>query len=323
MVHDGSMAAIGAEVGTKNARLTAITHHLNAAISLARGYIEEVDGSDLGEVLILLREVGIDPLEAVFVQGLRRFDQSGEYTADGAVGLVGWLRWKCRLTVGAAIERVTIARQVDQLPKTSAAFASGALGYQHVAALARTAEHVGAAAVRNEEGTLLRAAGMMDPGQFTGVVKHLEHRVDGEAALAEANRAHDRRYLHIGEPVDGLARIDGLLDGEQVAILRTAMNPYLKPLKTGTRTPGQRAADRADRGMSQGQPASLRRRAASAADHPGHPRHAGRHARSSGGRARMGRNCSGGHRPAAGLRLGDQPHHRARRAGGRDQPRQP
>ena len=75
--------------------------------------------------------MGIDPLEAVFAQGLRRFDKSGEYTADGAVGLVGWLRWKCRLTAGAAIERVTIARQVDQLPKTSAAFASGALGYQH------------------------------------------------------------------------------------------------------------------------------------------------------------------------------------------------
>ena len=187
--------------------------------------------------------MGIDPLEAVFAQGLRRFDKSGEYTADGAVGLVGWLRWKCRLTAGAAIERVTIARQVDQLPKTSAAFASGALGYQHVAALARTAEHVGAAAVRKEEGNLLRAAETMDPGQFTGVVKHLEHRVDGEAALAEANRAHERRYLHIGEPVDGLARIDGLLDGEQVATLRTAMNPYMKPLKTDTRTPGQRAAD--------------------------------------------------------------------------------
>ena len=53
--------------------------------------------------------------------GLRRFDKSGEYAADGAVGIVGWLRWKCKLTAGAAMERVTIARQVDQLPKTEQA----------------------------------------------------------------------------------------------------------------------------------------------------------------------------------------------------------
>jgi hypothetical protein len=237
------MAAVGAEVGTQNARLTAIKHHLNAAMSLTRDYVEAADGSDLGEVLILIREAGIDPLESVFATGLRRFDKSGEYAADGAVGIVGWLRWKCRLTAGAAIERVTIARQVDQLPKTEQAFASGALGYQHVAALARTAEHLGAAAVRKEEGNLLRAAETMDPGQFTGVVKNLEHQVDAAAALAEANRAHDRRYLHIGEPVDGLARIDGLLDVEAVATLRTAMNPFMRPMKDDQRTPGQRAAD--------------------------------------------------------------------------------
>ncbi|HEV3097390.1 MAG TPA: DUF222 domain-containing protein [Candidatus Dormibacteraeota bacterium] len=159
------MALAGLEGGKKNARLTAITHHLNTAINLTRDYVAEADGSELGEVLILLREAGIDPLESVFATGLRRFDKSGEYAADGAVGIVGWLRWKCKLTAGAAIERITIARQVDQLPKTEQAFASGALGYQHVAALARTAEHLGAAAVRKEEGNLLRAADTMDPGQ--------------------------------------------------------------------------------------------------------------------------------------------------------------
>ena len=237
------MAVAGLEGGKRNPRLAAITHHLNAARNLARDCVAEADGSELGEVLILLREAGIDPLESVFATGLRRFDKSGEYAADGAVGIVGWLRWNSKLTAGAAIERVTIARQVEQLPKTEQAFASGTLGYQHVAALARTAEHLGAAAVRKEEGNLLRAAETMDPGQFTGVVKNLEHRVDAAAALAEANRAHDRRYLHVGEPVDGVARIDGLLDLEGVATLRTAMNPFMKPMKDDQRTPGQRAAD--------------------------------------------------------------------------------
>jgi hypothetical protein len=102
----------------------------------------------------------------VFAGGLRRFDESGEYKADGAVSLVDWLRWKAKLSGGAAMERVTIARQLEQLPQTREAFASGDVGYQHVALLARTAEKVGAAAVQGEETNLLKAAESMDPGRF-------------------------------------------------------------------------------------------------------------------------------------------------------------
>ena len=237
------MALAGTVVDRSNARLTAITHHLGTALRLTRDYVAGVDGSDLGEVLILIREMGIDPLEAVFAEGLRRFDKSGEYAADGAVGLVGWLRWKCRLTAGAAIERVTIARQVDQLPKTDAAFASGAVGYQHVAVMAKSAEHLGAAAVRKEEGNLLKAAQTMDPGQFVGVAKSFEHKVDAEGALAEANRAYSRRYLHISEPRDGSIRLDGLLDAEGGATLKTALGALMKPSKNEDRSSGQRQAD--------------------------------------------------------------------------------
>src|SRR5260370_12251392 len=151
------------------------------------------DDEVLGEALIQIRESGIDPLEAGFASGVRRFDKSGEYKADGALSLIAWLKWKCKLSGGAAAERVEIARQIEKLPKTEAAFADGHLGYQHVAMIARTAEHVGAAAVRKEEGRLLQAAQTHDPGQFVGVTKNFEHRVDAEGALTEANQPHARR----------------------------------------------------------------------------------------------------------------------------------
>jgi hypothetical protein len=44
----------------------------------------EDDSTDLGGELVEIRE-SIDQLEAAFAGGLRRFDQSGEYKADGAV----------------------------------------------------------------------------------------------------------------------------------------------------------------------------------------------------------------------------------------------
>jgi len=179
----------------------------------------------------------------VFAEGVRKLDKSGEYHADGALSVVDWLRSSCKLSGGAAAERVGIARQLEKLPQTEAAFASGALGYQHVVVMARAAEHVGATAVRKEEASLLQAAQTMDPGRFTGVAKNFEHRVDAAGALAEANRAYQRRYFHIGEPQDGLVRLDGVLDTEGGATLRTALQAFMKPIKDDARSYGQRCAD--------------------------------------------------------------------------------
>ena len=229
---------------------TAGTHRFEAALAKMRDGVQamsawahQADDAALGQGLIQIRESGIDPLEAVFAVGLSRFDKSGEYRADGALSLVAWLKWKCKLSGGAAAKRVEIAHQLEKLPKTEAAFAHGDVGYQHVAVLARSAQHVGAAAVRKEEANLLLAAQTMDPGRFTGVAKNFEHRVDAEGALAEANRAYERRYLHLGEPHDGMVRIDGLLDAEGGATLRGALQPFMKPNKHDERSHGQRQHD--------------------------------------------------------------------------------
>src|SRR5213078_3882136 len=190
MVHAASMAASASRIEISRARLMAAIDDYAAAVRTAAG-------SSLGQGLIHTREAR-DRLEAVFAEGLRRFDQSGEYAADGAIDLVAWLRSKCKLSGGAAAERVGIARQLEKLPQTEAAFASGALGYQHVVVMARAAEHVGATAVRKEEASLLQAAQTMDPGRFTGVAKNFEHRVDAAGGLAEANRSYELRYFHSG-----------------------------------------------------------------------------------------------------------------------------
>src|SRR6266550_3077698 len=235
MPDDAGMAASGDRFGTPLARI-------KTALDDLPRWLSGLDDASLGEPLIEIREV-IDRSEAVFATGVRRFEKSGEYRADGALSLTAWLRWKCKLSGGAAMERVEIARQLEKLPETAAAFANGDVGFQHVAVLARTAEHVGAAAVRKDEASLLKAAQTMDPGQFTTVAKNFEHRVDAAGALAEANRAYQRRYFHISEPQDGLVRLDGLLDAEGGATLRTALQALMKPVKDDARSYGQRSAD--------------------------------------------------------------------------------
>jgi uncharacterized protein DUF222 len=208
------------------------------------GCVAEADSETLGDALIEIREAGIDPLEAVFASGLRRFDKCGEYKADGALSAVAWVREKCNLSGGAAAERVNIARQLEKLPQTEKAFAAGSVGFQHVALIVRTAENVGTMPVQQAEGNLLKAARTMDPGRFASVAKDFEHRVDQEAALSEANRAYARRYLHISDPGDGMVRLDGILDVEGGATLKTALSALMPPPKADDdRTPGQRRAD--------------------------------------------------------------------------------
>src|ERR671936_2451005 len=222
--------------------LRAAVDQLNVAIGVYAGSLKDLEGDELGEGLIAGRE-SIDRLEAAFAAGLHRLDRLGEYRVDGALSAIAWLRWKCRLSGGAAAERVGIARQLPQLPKTSEAFGKGQLGYQHVAMLARTVENVGAAPVRQHEASLLQAAQCMDPSRFAGVTKEFEHRLDSACVLADANRAYARRYLHLGEVSNGLMRLEGLLDAEGGAMVRTALNAVMSRDRDDERTAGQRTHD--------------------------------------------------------------------------------
>jgi hypothetical protein len=206
------------------------------------GWVAEHPTGKLGDVIIKSREI-IDRTEAIAADATRRFEKAGGYRADGFVGMIPWLRVNGKLSGSAAAERVEVAHQLKELPRTEEALARGEIGYQHAVTMARTAQTLGAAQVRKAEATLLKSAETMDPGHFVGVAKNFEHQVDAAAALVEANRAHERRYLRIGQPVNGLVRIDGLLDAEGGAVVRTALEPYAKPTKNDTRTGGQRLAD--------------------------------------------------------------------------------
>jgi len=80
------MAASGArDDSSVMTELLAAADNLQSAVARMRAALGRAQGTALGEGLIKIREAGIDALEAVFAEGLRRFDQSGEYAADGAV----------------------------------------------------------------------------------------------------------------------------------------------------------------------------------------------------------------------------------------------
>ncbi len=60
---------------------------------------QQRDPATLGAPLIAMGEL-IDRLEAARAELLRRFEKSAAWKADGALSVVAWLRWKCKLSGG-------------------------------------------------------------------------------------------------------------------------------------------------------------------------------------------------------------------------------
>src|SRR6202022_3820818 len=102
----------------------------------------------------------------------------------------------------------------------------------------------GSVPVQKEQANLLKAAQSMDPGRFAAVAKGFEQRVDAAAALTEATHPYQRAVLPLREPQSGMVRLDGILDAEGGATLKTALDALMPPPTTDDdRTPGQRRID--------------------------------------------------------------------------------
>jgi hypothetical protein len=90
---------------------------------------------------------------------------------------------------------------------------------------------------------LVEAARRLDPGRLRFVTRYLRHCADPDGALRAENRAHELRFFNLSQTLDGAFMLDGQLDAEGGALLRTAISALNKPLPEDMRTAGQRRAD--------------------------------------------------------------------------------
>jgi len=200
------------------------------------------DGVTLGEDLVGIRRQ-IDRLEAEFARRLSEFDRKRGYVADGASSVVAWLRARCGLAAGGAAGRVGIARELSALPEADRLFREGEIGLDNAIVLARTVSEVGAGAAKSVAAELVDAAQTHDPDRLRQESRSLRFRVDPEGAEKAFSRIRERRFLNVNQVLDGAFLIDGVLDPEGGATLRTAIDALCKPVTGDSRTGGQRRAD--------------------------------------------------------------------------------
>ncbi|MFT3803558.1 MAG: DUF222 domain-containing protein [Burkholderiaceae bacterium] len=146
---------------------------------------------------------------------IAEFDRR-EGWADGSTqSCAHWLGWKCGLDMGAAREKVRVARALTQLPQVSAAMARGALSYSKVRAITRVATPA-------TEETLLMIALHGTAHHVETVVRHYR-RAQESAELDREARQVASRGLHYHYDDDGSLVLQARLPAETGALLVKAL----------------------------------------------------------------------------------------------------
>jgi hypothetical protein len=186
-------------------------------------------GDEIAELSAHLEAAGARLLDLI-----REFDARGGWN-HGFRSCAHWLSWRVGLDLGAARERVRVARALGSLPRLAEAHARGELSYSKVRALTRIADP--------ETEERLLAVGK------AGTACHVERivrgwrRVDALAEAREATERHKSRALHVYSDEDGMVVVRGRLTPEEGAVLMQALAAAREALYQRARDASGNAVD--------------------------------------------------------------------------------
>jgi hypothetical protein len=178
---------------------------------------------------------------------IAEYDEQQGWAQHGLNSCAHWLQWKCGTNLGAAREKVRVARALPDLPRISAAFRMGSISYSKVRAMTRVATP------KNEE-FLLGIARHGTAAHVETVVRNYRRHQRREALEIE-NERYAGRELGWFLDADGLWVLKGRFTPEQGALIRKALEGVLEELFRESRceaqdvsaeTPDPIAARRAD-----------------------------------------------------------------------------
>ena len=171
----------------------------------------------------------LDAATARLLALIREFDEQGGWNT-GFRSCAAWLSWRVGLDMGAARERVRVARALGTLPLFAHALGSGELSYAKVRALTRVATP--------ETEARLLAVGR------AGTAAHVERivrgwrRMDRRVEDREAARRHAGRALHVYLDEDGMVVVRGRLEPEVGELLAQALTAARETLYERARAAG-------------------------------------------------------------------------------------
>jgi hypothetical protein len=156
----------------------------------------------------------IDVATHRFLSQLREFDRVDGWHRAGALSCAHWLSWRVGMDLGAAREKVRVARKLDELPVIDAALRKGEVSYSKVRAMTRVA-------TAETEGELLGMARCATGAQLEKIcrLKRMVNALAGESA----KEVEGRRYVVERATEDGMVSIQLRLLPEEAARVMKAL----------------------------------------------------------------------------------------------------
>ncbi|MCH7743359.1 MAG: DUF222 domain-containing protein [Proteobacteria bacterium] len=146
---------------------------------------------------------------------IREFDIRQGWQAWHFNNCAEWLNFKCGLSLGAAREKVRVAKSLFDLPLCSEAFAAGKLSYSKARALTRVA-------TGRTESELLDFALSVTASHVEDHCRQLRN-AQARVSTGDANRAHKARYLSRSIHEDGSMTISVQLSKEAADLVMKAI----------------------------------------------------------------------------------------------------
>jgi hypothetical protein len=157
----------------------------------------------------------LNAANARFLALIAELDRRQGWAEWGVKSCAHWLNWKCGIDLGAAREKVRVARALDGLPRVAAAMAEGRLSYAKVRAVTRVGD-------AGNEDYFLNIALYGTASHVEDIVRGYRRALDAEELSREAVQQRDQRVWWHTEP-DGSLAIRGRLPAEVGALFLRAL----------------------------------------------------------------------------------------------------
>jgi hypothetical protein len=157
----------------------------------------------------------LNAAHARFLLLIAELDRRRGWAEWGVKSCAHWLNWKCGIDLGAAREKVRVARALEGLPRIGTAMAEGRISYAKVRAMTRVATEA-------NEDYLLNIALCGTASHVEDVVRGYRRALDAEELSREAIQQRDQSLWFHTEP-DGSLVVRARLPAEVGALFVKAL----------------------------------------------------------------------------------------------------
>jgi hypothetical protein len=220
-------------VALRVAQLHQLAASVTASVNASR-----MAGSDGAAALDLLTELAAAgrQVELATVLLTEQVDRSGAWMDTPARSTAAWVRNTFQITHESAARQVNLGRVlVDRMPATLAAWARGDLGMTQARIIAAAIKLLDDDLAADIEKTLADAAPTISLVDLRNLAELIRQQAAPDQAADKAAKDYANQYVNLSKTLDGTYDLRGLLDAENGAIVKQALDAIInRQRRTGT-----------------------------------------------------------------------------------------